>query len=285
MNNYFKISEESIVKISNQFGIIGMKALAMHYFIKRRFKNSTVYNSSIEKISKLTGLNFRTVKKYLIILSELGLTRKTNNNLTFLSPVKTFKTFNNKLIKINFNDSLEDILDTLIIHSIKHFANKQQKKIQQLEDRLLLKAEFEKPEVNIAKLVKHFGKSVSLKSLAKRHLKLKNKGFLDKLKPLSENDKKVYFGFTGLGNKLNLSPSTVRKSVVKLTKKKVINSYTLREVVKDYKGEIVRMDSKIFEFTEDVLKPQFIGHLYVSNNVLKIVRGTVFELDSLNYVL
>lgn len=96
------------------------KALALSLKVKAMFKNSTIFNYSLPKLVKLTGLSYGTSKKYLNVLLKHDDAIILNGNLTF------------KRIRedgYNFN---EDVL--------RHYGNKQVAKmsIPQIEKLLQL---------------------------------------------------------------------------------------------------------------------------------------------------
>ena len=60
-----------------------LKQFALYIQLKAKYKHSIVYNYSYYKVARLSGLNPKTVKRYVSKLKKYGLVQETDGNLLF----------------------------------------------------------------------------------------------------------------------------------------------------------------------------------------------------------
>lgn len=90
-----------------------MRDLAFYVKLKGLYKNSTIYNSSVRKVSKLMGMSPSTTHGYLRRLKRDGLIRKHSKNLT----VSSQKAFANRVgithlknVEVRCDGAIEDVM-------------------------------------------------------------------------------------------------------------------------------------------------------------------------------
>lgn len=79
-----------------------LDSLAFYIQNKKRFKNSKVFNYSLQRLNQITGLSIGTLSKHITALRRLGLIKIENKVLTFINPKKLTQ-YANKAGKIKMS--------------------------------------------------------------------------------------------------------------------------------------------------------------------------------------
>lgn len=103
-----------------------IKATALFYFIKAKYKNSTIYKYNPNKVSKLTGFGHDLSKKLVDILVEKGYARLHNKNLTM---VKVYNVYTKGFEKVETDLDIKSIINNILLISLKEQERQQTKRI------------------------------------------------------------------------------------------------------------------------------------------------------------
>ncbi|MFZ7121788.1 MAG: hypothetical protein ACOWWH_12680 [Eubacteriaceae bacterium] len=103
---------------------IGINPFTFYIKLKSLYKNSTIYNYSINKISKLARCSNYLTKKNISILEKHGLIIFNNGNIT-LRNQKNYSNTGKAKIKISSNSKLKDIKECLLLELLKRKQNQQ----------------------------------------------------------------------------------------------------------------------------------------------------------------
>lgn len=109
-----------------------IKAVALFYFIKVRYSNSTIYNYNPNKVSKLTGFGYNLSKKLVEVLIRSGYARLHNGNLTMIKVKGRYRSGYKKHTSENFD--IEQISTIILVESLKEQERRQKHIIKLKED-------------------------------------------------------------------------------------------------------------------------------------------------------
>jgi DNA-binding MarR family transcriptional regulator len=73
-----------------------LDSLAFYIQTKKKFKNSKIFNYSLNRLNEITGLSIGTLSKHINALNRLGLIEISNKVLTFKNPKKLTQYANSK---------------------------------------------------------------------------------------------------------------------------------------------------------------------------------------------
>lgn len=216
------------------------KSIALYLFIKSRYRNSTVYDYSNNKIAKLAGISNLLTKRLITNLTDANIATIRDGNITMRGTRKVLQSsYKRGWVKftIRKKDTLKDITDLLYLLSIKE-KSFQQEYVKRIKADIAT-TEKEKSGLSYKRI----------KKVLKMKEQYQGKAY-----------QKIVFTTRNLSKFWNVSHSTVGRIIKSLENKGFI---TTKKVIDD-----------LGLYSGPVFERLGFGHCFVSNGSLYIHRGT-----------